>query len=394
MEHKELNKICTILNGYSFKSEKYSDEGYRVIRITNVQKGLIVDDDPKFYSFEDMKDLKRYELFENDLLMSLTGNVGRVGIIDQNMLPAALNQRVACLRLKDKSVNLKYLFYWLNSDKFEKTCISNSNGIAQKNLSTEFLKSVPIPIPPLETQKKIVEALDKAQDLIDARKEQIRLMDELVKSRFVEMFGELSNNNKKWLEVGLENACSVIYRYPTFYGMEYVESGTPVIRIGNILSNGTVDDELRNYVRVYEKVNADFPQTVIQKDDILMAVRGDGSAAKRIGLVKSQKLNGANISPNLLRIRHKEGVANSIFLFWYLTSDVGQKRLDAFVNKTAKKNIAAKDIKILKTPLPPIDLQNLFAEFVHQVEISRSEMQNSLNELITTHQALMQQYFG
>ena len=59
-----------------------------------------------------------------------------------------------------------------------------------------------------------------------------------------------------------------------------------------------------------------------------------------------------------------------------------------------KKNIAAKDIKILKTPLPPIDLQNLFAEFVHQVEISKSEMQNSLNELITTHQALMQQYFG
>ena len=287
-------------------------------------------------------------------------------------------------------VDIRYLYYFLRGYDF-KNIIS---GSAQPQITRQGLQKLIVKYPNLETQKKIVEALDKAQDLIDARKEQIRLMDELVKSRFVEMFGELSNNNKKWLEVGLENACSVIYRYPTFYGMEYVESGTPVIRIGNILSNGTVDDELRNYVRVYEKVNADFPQTVIQKDDILMAVRGDGSAAKRIGLVKSQKLNGANISPNLLRIRHKEGVANSIFLFWYLTSDVGQKRLDAFVNKTAKKNIAAKDIKILKTPLPPIDLQNLFAEFVHQVEISRSEMQNSLNELITTQQALMQQYFG
>ena len=289
-------------------------------------------------------------------------------------------------------IDLKYVYFYLfgNIHLLE----NGFKGAGLKHISKKYLEEIKIPLVPLETQKKIVEALDKAQTLIDARKEQIRLMDELVKARFVEMFGELSNNNKKWLEVGLENACSVIYRYPTFYGMEYVESGTPVIRIGNILSNGTVDDELRNYVRVYEKVNADFPQTVIQKDDILMAVRGDGSAAKRIGLVKSQKLNGANISPNLLRIRHKEGVANSIFLFWYLTSDVGQKRLDAFVNKTAKKNIAAKDIKILKTPLPPIDLQNLFAEFVHQVEISRSEMQNSLNEIITTQQALMQQYFG
>ena len=299
-----------------------------------------------------------------------------------------------CVLEPSELVTADYLRVFLKSDLFQIQKDKHSKGATQKAINNEGISKIKIPLPPLETQKKIVEALDKAQTLIDARKEQIRLMDELVKARFVEMFGELSNNNKKWLEVGLENACSVIYRYPTFYGMEYVESGTPVIRIGNILSNGTVDDELRNYVRVYEKVNADFPQTVIQKDDILMAVRGDGSAAKRIGLVKSQKLNGANISPNLLRIRHKEGVANSIFLFWYLTSDVGQKRLDAFVNKTAKKNIAAKDIKILKTPLPPIDLQNLFAEFVHQVEISRSEMQNSLNEIITTQQALMQQYFG
>lgn len=77
-------------------------------------------------------------------------------------------------------------------------------------------------------------------------------------------------------------------------------------------------------------------------------MRGDGSAAKRIGLVKSQKLNGANISPNLLRIRHK-GVANSIFLFWYLTSDVGQKRLDAFVNKTAKKYCSKRHKNIKNT---------------------------------------------
>ena len=70
----------------------------------------------------------------------------------------------------------------------------------------------------------------------------------------------------------------------------------------------------------------------------------------------------------MLRIKAKESIVNNIYLFWYLISDVGQKRLDAYVNKTAKKNIAAKDIKKVVTPVPPLELQNQFADFVNQVD--------------------------
>ena len=89
----KLGDICNILNGYAFKSEKYVDSGIRVIRITNVQKGYMEDIDPKFYSIEYSDELSKYILENGDLLMSLTGNVGRVGILSDKFLPAALNKR-------------------------------------------------------------------------------------------------------------------------------------------------------------------------------------------------------------------------------------------------------------------------------------------------------------
>ena len=141
-EKIKLGEICNILNGYAFKSKEYVDEGIRIIRITNVQKGIIEDLDPRYYDISQMNKLKKYMLKENDLLISLTGNVGRVGLIPKEFLPAGLNQRVGCLRIKNmENISIRYLYQYLNSDKFEKECINHSNGIAQKNLSTEWLCS-------------------------------------------------------------------------------------------------------------------------------------------------------------------------------------------------------------------------------------------------------------
>lgn len=149
-----LGKICDILNGYAFKSSNYVSDGIRVIRITNVQKGYIADGDPKYYPIDTQDTLKKYMLNQDDLLVSLTGNVGRVGLLPKSLLPAALNQRVACLRLKKsiEGIDTKYLFHALNSDVFENACINSSNGIAQKNLSTEWLKDYHIPLYSVEEQ--------------------------------------------------------------------------------------------------------------------------------------------------------------------------------------------------------------------------------------------------
>ena len=163
----KLGDVTEILNGYAFKSENYSKDGIRVIRITNVQKGEIVDDDPKFYPENSLQEIKKFLLKKDDLLVSLTGNVGRVGMIKENLLPAGLNQRVGCIRVTDNdNLLISYLFHVLNTDLFENACIKSSSGIAQKNLSTEWLKKYQFPLPPLEIQKQIVEELDSYQKIV------------------------------------------------------------------------------------------------------------------------------------------------------------------------------------------------------------------------------------
>ena len=182
----KLGEVCEILNGYAFQSQKYVSEGIRVIRITNVQKGYIEDKDPKFYPIELSDELSKYMLESGDLLLSLTGNVGRSAVLTTEYLPAALNQRVACLRIKNKRILKSFLFYVLNSDSFEQKCIMAANGIAQKNLSTEWLKEFEIPDVSLSKQQEITATLDKITHTIDLCNSILEKLDLLVKSQKVE----------------------------------------------------------------------------------------------------------------------------------------------------------------------------------------------------------------
>ena len=183
-EFMRIGDICDILNGYAFKSSKYVADGIRVIRITNVQKGFVEDTNPQYYPVSEQREIEKYMLCEGDLLMSLTGNVGRVGLLSAEMLPAALNQRVACIRIRNPAVIYKpFLFHLLNSDYFENKCILASQGVAQKNMSTEWLKEYPIPSFSMDKQMEIASFFDKIDDLIAHRKEQVRNMDQAVKSR-------------------------------------------------------------------------------------------------------------------------------------------------------------------------------------------------------------------
>ena len=174
-----ISDIAQILNGFAFKSQMYADSGIRIIRISNVQDGYIDDDKPVFYPLGSQDFIKSFMLRDRDLLMSLTGNVGRVAIIDNSMLPAALNQRVACIRMLNPDYNKCFLFYYFLRKEFIQDCIKNSKGSAQLNMSTEWLKGYPIPLPPLAEQQRIIdrieslfakldEAKQKAQDALDS----------------------------------------------------------------------------------------------------------------------------------------------------------------------------------------------------------------------------------
>ncbi len=363
VQHIQLKDICDVLNGYAFKSSKYVDEGIRVIRITNVQKGYIEDNAPQYYPLECEKEIEKYLLREDDLLMSLTGNVGRVAILKKEMLPAALNQRVACLRLKSSANIYKpYLFHLLNSDFFENQCIFSAQGIAQKNMSTEWLKEYQIPLYSTEKQKDIADLFDQIDALIQDRKEQQCKLDELVKSRFIELFGDIITNSKNW----------------------NTSSWNEVLKIVNGKNQKTVESETGDYL-ICGSGGPMGRATDYLTDENSVIVGRKGNINKPI-LMREKYWNvdtAFGIEPN-------ESVINVEYLYMFCLF-FNFERLNKAVTIPS---LTKADLLEIKMPIPPMKLQQQFAAFVTQVDKSKLAVQKGLQELEILKKSLMQQYFG
>lgn len=247
-----ITVITDILNGFAFKSQHYSSAGIRIIRITNVQDGFIQDKKPVYYPLEGQKEITPFMLKDDDFLMSLTGNVGRVAIIDASFLPAALNQRVACLRIKSEdSVRKEYIFYFCLQKQFVSDCIKSAKGSAQLNMSTEWLKEYPIPLPPLAEQQRIVDRIESLFANLDEAKEKAQAVLDSFETRKAAILhkaftGELT---AKWREehgVGMESwekksvgELCISLKYGTAKKSD-ASGNVVVLRMGN-LQQGEID---------------------------------------------------------------------------------------------------------------------------------------------------------
>lgn len=286
-----------------------------------------------------------------------------------------------------KNVSAKYIAYFLTENR--KVLERGFKGAGLKHISRDYVENIEIVVPvdhagnpDTKEQSRIVRLLEEAEALKQKRELANEKTSIVIPALFNSMFGNPDTNEKNWKLEKLHDVCETIYRYPTFYGIEYKKTGIPVVRIGNILQNGIVDPDLSNYILVDEAVNKKFPKTVIELFDILMAVRGDGSTGKRIGLVTSENLIGANMSPNLLRFKTDKKILNPHYLFHLMISGGGQEIIGRKITRTAKKTITSTDIVGIEIPVPPISLQNEFAEKVKEI-LSLKENQNRSLEYIS-----------
>ena len=156
---RKLGELIEIQNGYAFKSTDYTDAGFFVIRISNVQDGEITLANPRFIRLADNK-LQRFILNAGDILISLTGNIGRVGIIQENQLPAVLNQRVARITIKDESADRDFIYRFLLSRTFRESLQEAGHGAAQQNVSTKDIESVRLSLPNKAEQRSIVDGFE------------------------------------------------------------------------------------------------------------------------------------------------------------------------------------------------------------------------------------------
>ena len=354
----KIGDICDILNGYAFKSSKYVDDGIRVIRITNVQKGFVEDTNPQYYPVSEQWEIEKYMLREGDLLISLTGNVGRVGLLSAVLLPAALNQRVACIRIRNPAVIYKpFLFHLLNSDYFENRCIFASQGVAQKNMSTEWLKECQIPSFSMDKQMEIASIFDKIDALIVSRKEQVRNLDQVVKSRFIELFIGKGYPTKTVDEVSLGKG---------EYGaqsasIEYDSTRPRYVRITDINDDGTLNDD------VVASINPDDDEQYRLEYGDFMFARMGATVGKTYAFITGNQI----FAGYLIRYKLNQKLINPRYLFWYTKLDEYWNWVKLNQSGAAQPGINAKKYGSLRIPVPPIEQQEQFAAFVEQTDKSK-----------------------
>ena len=389
MKYK-LSEICNIINGYAFKSSEYVDKGIRIIRITNVQKGFIDDTSPQYYPVERENEIIPYMLKEDDLLISLTGNVGRVGLLTSELLPAALNQRVACLRIKDISkIKKKYLFYALNNILFEDRCIFSAKGIAQKNMSTAWLGAYEIHVPSMTAQSYICEVLSRVDELLSLHNKQLLLLEKLIKSRFVELFGDPVTNPMKWKVKSLSELgdCK--------NGMNFHkgESGIDIhcLGVGDFQNLSVITD---TSVLPIVSLNENPSEEYMLQDGDIVFVRSNGNK-NLVGRCLTIYPHDIPTTFSGFCIRYRISNTDKVLTEYLLQVLKHESMRQKMTGRGANiQNLNQQILSALQIPLPPIDLQRQFIEFVELTDKSKLAVQQSIETLQTLKAKLMQDYFG
>ena len=372
---KLLPEVCTIQYGFPFDSAKFSDSnGMPLIRIRDVVRGY-----SETYTTEEYK--SEYIVHENDLLIGMDGefNIAKWG-----KTPALLNQRVCRLAPKD-SIDKDYLFYFMSIAL--KQIEEKTPFVTVKHLSAKELNKIEIPVLSLEEQRKIAETLSKVDELIAFRDQQLAKLDELVKARFVEMFGDEQAFNKEPLSQNVEEM---------FIGP-----------FGSSLKNESFVSKENGYCMVYEQKHAirktmavetryidkpkyeELKRFSIHGGDIIVSCRGT------IGETYIVPLNAplGIMHPSIMKIRVKDSIYNRVFFDFLLQEKLKQHEAQAN-GSGVKMAVTASALGKEEFIVPSIPFQNQFAAFVERVDQQKQTVQQSLEKLELMKKALMQEYFG
>ena len=389
MEKFKISEVCNISNGFAFKSEKYvNDNGARVIRITNVQKGKIVDNDPKLYPFSELDKLEAYKIFEGDILMSLTGNVGRVGRFPKELLPAYINQRVCRVMPKNEKLDTNFLFHFLNSDVFENEAIKNSAGAAQLNLSTKWLGDFEIPLPNLATQQRIATILDQAEAIIQNNRAIVQKYDALTQSLFLDMFGDPVKNEKGWKKKEINDLINP--ERPITYGIlmpkeDVKPFGIPYIKVIDVKDGLILHEKV---CHTTESIESKYIRSRLRENDLLISIRGH---VGRICLVPPKYIN-ANITQDSARLDFKNEI-EPLFAEFCLGSLEFQRYMSKYVKGAGVKGINLGDLKKLLLIVPDISIQKRYAKAVLSIKIQKQQAQLELAKSEELFASLLQRAF-
>lgn len=375
----KLGEVCTIVSGSTPKTSvtSYWDGNIKWITPAELNEDTFYIMDSVRHITEEGKEKTGLSyLPTGTVILSSRAPIGKTAIAGCEM---CCNQGFKNLICSDAIYN-EYLYFFLKS----KTDYLNSlgRGATFKEISKSIVESIEIPLPEVNQQKEIAEKFKKLEQLIFLRKHQLVKLDELVKARFVEMFGERSSIRPQKLKevtrrvkVGFVGTCEKYYTDNT---------GVPMLRTTNITSHGIDLKDLKYVTRTFHEKNL---KSQVHKGDLLIARHGSNGQANVYCGDEAQCLNAIIIEPD-------HNITNPIFLENLINSRSVKRQIEKELVGSTQHVLNTTTLANVEVKIPAIKEQQVFAAFVERVDQQKQTVQQSLEKLELMKKALMQEYFG
>ena len=375
-----LEEICAINMGQSPDSSTYNEDGNGLPFFQgNADFGEIYPA-VRMWCSEPTKIAR-----EKDILISVRAPIGALNIAN---CECCIGRGLAALTVNEDICAQEYLWHALSGKVDELN--SKGTGSTFKAINKKTLSETEIPLPPIDEQHKIAAVLDKVSDLIAKRQQQLDKLDEMIKARFMEIFGDSETNTKNWRVLPMSKICSV-GSSKRIYQSEQSSSGVPFWRISDLTSlitTGTVTPELYIPEERYKELKTQGQ--VPAPGDILITSRGT------LGQCYIVKVNDRFYFQDGM-ISWLSGYMDGVTPLYisYLFTMLGfRKQIDSMQAGSTVDYLSITMIKKLKVMLPDIESQQQFASFVSKTEKTKTTISRSLEKLETLKKALMQEYFG
>lgn len=352
----KLGDVATYINGYAFKPEDRGEEGLPIIRIQDLTGNAY---DLGFYNGEYPQ---KIGINDGDVLISWSASLG---VYVWNRGKALLNQHIFKVMFDKAEIDKNYFVYAVRQKLDEMG--RKTHGATMKHIVKKDFDATQIPYPSLEEQSEIAANLDKVSNVIENRKQELQLLDTLIKARFVEMFGNPVINEKRWRQKSLGEITTKIGSGATPKGGKgaYQEEGITLIRSMNV-HNGLF--EYRELAHISDEQAAKLDNVAIEENDVLLNITGASVARS---CVVPNKILPARVNQHVCIIRCKEYI-NPVFLNKLLIDDNYQDLLWSVAGAGATREaITKQQVESLQIIMPPVELQNEFMRFCNQVDKSK-----------------------
>ena len=391
MDNQRVNfpEVLFFQEGPGVRNTQYTNEGVKLLNVANLVDGSIdlSTSDRYISTSEAFGKYKHFLCDEGDFIVASSGIKveyidKKMGFVTKEMLPLCMNTSTIRFKALNKNIlNIRYFMYFLKSNDFKQQLSRHITGSAQLNYGPSHLKIMTMPLVSIEKQATIVNRLDKTANLLQIRNKQLQKFDNLIKARFVEMFGDLKANTNGWkvrsfLEFAKIDTVMIHdfsnYKHYPHIGIDSIEKDTGIIK---------------GYRTVEEDGIVSGKYLFTDKHIIYSKIRPN---LNKVAMPDFTGVCSADAYPILAN----ENICNREFLTYVMRSNLFLDYILKFSSRTNLPKVNKEQVEGFACPIPSISIQKQFSSFVHQIDKSKAVVQQSLDKTQLLFDSLMQQYFG